>query len=320
MHSFKSYLGYAGIPTFVRAEHTQEVAGADIVVVGNPFDNGTTNRTGARFGPRAIREQSIAAFCEETFYPWVYDVRERCKIVEYGDVVSEIVGAGATLAMAEELERESAKIFDAGASLLILGGDHTTPYGPMRAAAKKFGKLSVVQFDAHQDAFAGGHPNYMHHASFAWDLVDEGVIDDARSTQLYIRTLEPPENSRDYLIFYADDAIDVGPDQLAHHVRERVGDTPVYITFDVDALDPNSAPGTGTPAFGGPSVREVRRVLKGLAGINVVAADVVEVAPQLDAANQITALAGATIAIDLCYLMAEARNSHRRPTRGETVK
>jgi agmatinase len=123
-----------------------------------------------------------------------------------------------------------------------------------------------------------------------------------------MRTLYPPECALNYNIFYAIEALEMGSDILAAKVREIVGDNPVYITFDIDSLDPSCAPGTGTPVFGGPSVYEVRKLLLNLKGINVVAADVVELLPSYDAPNQMSAIAATTIAIDLIYLMAEKRS------------
>lgn len=303
----EGHLNYAGIPTFIRAEHRRDVAGADIVVMGNPFDCGTASRSGARHGPRALREQSLCFTGYTKVYPWDYNVRDRFEVIDIGDVIGLRIGVGATEAMIDAQYKAAKRVFDAGASLLVLGGDHTGPYGPMRAAAQKHGKLSIVHFDAHQDAVPLGD-DQINHGTFAWDLVQEGVIDDSRSAQLYIRTRADEVSAQNFHIFFAEEALTLGPERLASQVREIVGDNPVYITFDVDGLDPSCAPGTGTPVWGGPSVREARRVLWGLKGLNVVAGDVVEVAPHLDAPNQMTANAGATIAVDILYLLSEARS------------
>jgi len=304
----KALAPFVGIPTFIRAQHTKELKGVNMVIIGNPFDCGVVNRSGARFGPRAIREQSLLVYSFGNLYPWDYDLRKKFKIIDYGDINVDRFSIGSTLAMMESLEVESSKVFDAGAALLTLGGDHTTPYGSMRAAAKKYGKLSIIHIDAHQDAITTGEDHYFH-GSFAWDLVKEGVIDDTTSAQIYMRTIYPPECGLGYNIFYAIEALEMGSEILAAKVRDIVGDNPVYITFDIDSLDPACAPGTGTPVFGGPSVYEVRKLLLNLKGINVIAADVVELLPQYDAHNQISAIAATTIAIDLLYLMAEKPSS-----------
>ena len=140
------------------------------------------------------------------------------------------------------------------------------------------------------------------HATFAHDLADEGTIDAKSSVQTYIRTNMP--NDFNYNIIYANEAIELGPETLAEKVKAIVGDNPVYITFDIDSLDPAFTPATGTPVPGGPSTYEMRSFLKHLTGINVVAADLVEILPSYDNAR-ITALAGATIAKDLIYLLAD---------------
>lgn len=308
--SIEKYLPYVGIPTFLRAPHTQNMDGVDIVVMGNPFDSGTSNRPGARLGPRALREQSLQVGSYQVLYPWEYDVKEEAKIIDYGDVIGDVIGAGATVAMVEAMQDACTKVYDAGASVLVLGGDHTNPYGPMRAAAAKHGKLSIIHFDSHQDAIKTGD-NHYNHGSFAWDLVQEGVIDDSRSVQSYIRTRCHEDCAQNYHIFYANEALKMGPEALAKKIREVIGDNPAYITFDIDALDPAYAPATGTPVCGGPSVHEVRQVLWALKGLNIVGADLVEVAPNMDSNNQMTSIAGATIAIDMVYLMAEARKVFR---------
>ena len=304
------YLSYAGIPTFWRAKHTQDLAAAELVVVGNPYDCGTSSRTGARYGPRAMREESLNIGAYGSFYPWTYKLKEEFSLIDYGDAVGDTIGLGGAEAMVKAQFEAADRILTAGASLLVLGGDHSSPHGSMPAVARHHGKLSIIHFDAHQDAVRTGKGD-VHHGNFAWELVQSGVIDDSRSAQLYIRTLTDPVCAQDYSIFYTNEALEMGADALATRVRKIVGDNPVYITFDVDALDPSHAPGTGTPVFGGPSMHEVRKVIQGLAGINIVAADIVEVAPQLDAHNRLTAVAGATLAIDMLYLMAEARKKYR---------
>ena len=307
----EAHMGSAGICTFMRTEHTKDVVGADLVVAGNPFDCATSNRPGARLGPRAMREQSMHIIAYPILYPWDYDVREECRVVDYGDAVGHRLGTGWAESMIEAQYRMAKKVFDADAGLLVLGGDHTGPYGPMRAAAEKYGPISIIHFDSHQDC-TPLEDDHINHGTFAWDLAEEGVVDDSRSAQFYIRTvMGDPSYARNYNIFYANEALEMGPEALAQKVRDIVGDNPVYITFDIDGLDPSCAPGTGTPVCGGPSVLEARRVLWALKGLNVVAADLVEVAPVYDAPNQMTSVAGATLAMDMLYLMAEARKTRK---------
>lgn len=302
----EKYFPAVGIQTFLRSRHTRDLEGAEVVVMGNPFDSGTSNRPGTRFGPRALREQSLQIYAYANVYPWGYDLHDELTIIDYGDVIAAALGAGATISMIEEMEKHSRKVYEAGASILVLGGDHTNPYGPMRAAAAKHGKLSMLHFDSHQDSSKTG-VDHFHHGSFAWDMVNEGVVDASKSVQAYIRTYAPDQATVGYNIIHANDAMAMGPGALAAQMKKIVGDNPVYITFDIDCLDPVYAPGTGTPVCGGPTLHEVRTVLQGLKGINIVGADLVEVAPIYDGPGQITALAGATLATDFLYLMAEGK-------------
>jgi agmatinase len=299
-YRMQEHLHYAGILSWNRTPMTQDVEGADIVVMGVPFDNGVTFRPGARFGPRAIREQSLIACCFK--YPWKNKLSDVAKVIDYGDV-GYWAGAKATSFMIEDLYKHAKKILDAGCKLMTLGGDHTIPYGPIRAAAEKYGKLALIHFDSHQDSTKSevnpdGTRN-MTHANFAYDLQEEGCIDPAHSVQVFIRT-EMTECG--YNIIHSMDAIDMGHKALDDEIKKIVADMPVYISFDIDALDPSAAPGTGTPVIGGPSTDFVRKLLQGLRGINVVAADMVEVLPDKDPSN-ITAIAAATLTQDIMYIM-----------------
>jgi agmatinase len=302
---------FAGIPTFMKQPHSRDpqiIQDADLVVMGVPFDSGTSNRPGTRFGPRAIREQSFYAGAFQPVYPWTDDLTQTKKIVDFGDVVA-FPGTGAVELMLEMTEAVAAGVLNTGARLLSLGGDHTLPYGPVRAAAKQYGPLALIHIDAHQDSYdsnelGGGFP-FINHGTFATGLANEGHIDLSKSIQVYIRTIQPETPGGGYDIVYANNALAMEPEQLAARVRRRVGNTPVYITLDIDALDPAFAPGNGSPVAGGPTTGEMRRFLKGLDGINVVAADLVEVNPLYDLTGA-TAIVAATLAIDLLYLLAHA--------------
>jgi agmatinase len=217
-----------------------------------------------------------------------------------------VPGSGAVERILAETEAVAARTFAAGASLLCLGGDHTIPYGPVRAAAAAFGPVGLIHLDSHQDSLDRETlPDRMvNHGTFATDLVNEGCVDPARSVQLYIRTTMA--NPAGHTIVHADEAIELGPDALADRVRGIVGDGPVYLSLDVDAVDPAFAPGCGTPCPGGPTSREVRRFLHRLAGMRVVAADLVEVCPPFDPAET-TAVLAAFLGYDLLHLLAAGR-------------
>ena len=230
-YKVQEHLHYAGIPSWNHCEVTQDVEGADIVVLGVPFDSAVTFRPGARFAPRAVREQSLIACCFK--YPWDYYLCDEARIVDYGDV-GYWVGAYATDFMVKDTYETVRKILDAGASPMIIGGDHTIPYGPVRACAEKFGKLSLIHFDSHQDSSPSqytpeGKKN-LSHANFAYDLQEEGCIDPSKSVQLYCRT-EFTECG--YNIIRSMEALDCTPAELAARVKEIVGDNPVYLTFDI---------------------------------------------------------------------------------------
>ncbi|MBD8620438.1 agmatinase [Sphingomonas sp. CFBP 13728] len=291
------YLAYAGTPTFWRLDQTRDLSNVDIAVMGIPFDLGTSNRPGARFGPRAIRD--ISLHTGNFHYPWSFDLKERLRLIDYGDVGGG-VQTDLTNFMIQDAYEHAGTIFAAGAKLLTLGGDHTIPYGLIRAAKDKHGPISLVHFDSHQDSESSNGGRSIFHGSFAHDLAEEGTVDPSRSAQVFIRTdMENPG----YQIIHANEALYLSPKELAERIRAVVGTNPVYITFDIDALDPAYAPGTGTPVVGGPTTFFAREVLRNLLGLNVVAADVVEVLPALDP-SAITALAAATIGVDLLYLMA----------------
>lgn len=291
------HLHYAGISTFGGYPNTRDLKDVDIAIMGVPFDCGVTNRPGARLGPRGIRNMSKLACIFN--YMWDIDLDEKCpRIIDYGDV-GQYMGPKTTEFMLSESYNHAKTILASGAKLLTLGGDHTIPYGPVRAASEKFGKLALIHFDSHQDSIPSENGE-VSHANFAYDLVAEGCIEPTKSVQACIRT---DMLKCGYNIFYANEVIEMGPKELAKRIKKIVGDMPVYITFDIDALDPAYAPGTGTPVVGGPTTNDLRTVLRNLEGINVVAADIVEVLPAYDS-GEITALAAASVGKDIMCLMA----------------
>src|SRR5437763_1377061 len=226
---------FSAAATFNSAERTQDVEGADLVVMGVQFDVGAVNRPGARFGPRAIRQQSIYAGALSPIYPWDEDLRDAFRVVDQGDVVV-IPGSGAVETMIEQTQTAAAAVFRSGASLLALGGDHTLPYGLVRAAAEASGPLALIHLDSHQDSIDGASAGLINHGTFATGLAQEGHIDASRSAQVYIRTIM--DNPAGYTIHYAEEARQLGPETLAAQVRALVGDGPVYISLDIDAVDP----------------------------------------------------------------------------------
>jgi agmatinase len=292
---------YAGPLSFLRSRHTRDLQGVDLAVLGIPFDLATTNRPGARFGPRALREQS--AFVGEYpwgVWPWEFDLRERFSIVDCGDVDFNV---GYTQRMVEAVEQTAGQILDAGVSLLCLGGDHFVAYPLLRAHAARHGPLALVHLDAHSDTWTSEDYN---HGTMFYHAVKEGLIDAAHSIQIGLRTPNP--DTHGLTILDARWLLEHGPRAAAERVRSLVGDRAAYLTLDIDFLDPAYAPGTGTPVVGGPTTHQARELLIALRGLNVVGGDQVEVAPAYDAPGQITALAGATLAADILYLIGLARS------------
>ena len=290
---------HAGALSFMRRKFTKNLKGADAVVWGIPFDAAVSNRPGARFGPQAIRRAS-AIFDNDPQYPFARDLFEAMAVIDYGDCLLDYGNHSRTPA---KIEREAAKIIKSGAFLLSLGGDHYVTWPLLKAHAAKHGPLALVQFDAHQDTwFDDGRR--IDHGSFVIRAVRDGIIDPARSIQIGIRTHAPEDCG--IRILFGHEIEEMPPGAIADAIAERTDGAKSYITFDIDCLDPAFAPGTGTPVAGGPSTAKVLSVLRKLGDLDIVGADVVEVAPAYDHAD-ITAIAGATVAMHYLGLIAERR-------------
>ncbi|MGR3479531.1 agmatinase [Salipiger marinus] len=296
--SFENVFG--GATSFLRRKYTKDLRGVDIAVTGVPFDQAVTNRTGTRFGPRAIREASALQPCDAP-YGWGYDVLSEFAIADVGDLAFDYANVPAFPAT---LQAHAQGILDQGAALVTLGGDHSITLPLLRAHAAKYGPLSVIQFDAHTDTWADDDFDRIDHGTFMYKAVKQGLVDPARSVQIGIRTDNP-----DTLGFHILDAREVhraGPEAIAERARAIVGDHPVYVTFDIDALDPAFAPGTGTPVWGGLSSHQAAVCLRELAGITMVGGDVVEVSPPFDTTGA-TAIMGAHVATELLCLWGWTR-------------
>lgn len=278
---------YAGALSFMRRPYTKSVEGFDVVIWGVPFDLGVSNRPGARFGPQAIRRAS-AIFDGDPQYPGHLDPFAILSVADFGDCllprVDPVGSRGA-------IERGAAEILATGAYLISLGGDHFITLPLLRAHAARHGPLALVQFDAHQDTWDDG-PGAVSHGSFALEAVREGLIDPARSVQVGIRTVAPRDCGIEVLDSYA--CHELGVVGTAARIEARVGQGPAYLSFDIDALDPAFAPGTGTPVAGGFASHEALRLLWALRALDWRGMDVVEVSPPYDHAD-ITALAAASL-------------------------
>lgn len=296
---------YQGICTFGRRPYTRDVAGADVAIVGVPYDGATSYRSGARFGPRAIREQSLLL--------WGYNNAlgvapfEALRVVDYGDIDVVPVDVVATQ---RAVTRDVLRLHAAGTKVVALGGDHSVSLPLLRAHAAQFGKLAVVHFDAHPDTWDAefGEQKYSHGTPFR-RAIEEGLIDAAAYVQVGIRG--PTAGPQDYedsrrlgaRLITLDEALQSGMARVVEEIRGRVGRRSVYVTLDIDAVDPAFAPGTGTPEVGGLSSHQMLQLVRGLAGLNVVGGDVVEVSPPYDHGH-ITAILAANLAFEMLSVMA----------------
>jgi len=289
----------------MRAPHVTDMKGVDAVVYGIPFDTATSYRTGVRFGPEAIRSASSLL---RPYNPALdVNVVERLSIVDYGDVP---VSPGDTERTYAQIEEALAPIVDADCFPLALGGDHSITLAELRALARKHGPMALVQLDSHGDVWEQYFGQRYFHGTTFKRAVEEGVIDARTSVQAGMRgSLYGAEDiavARDFgfTVLSTDELRDTGPDAYGDLVRERVGERPVFVSFDIDFLDPAFAPGTGTPEVGGFTTAEALGFVRALQGVNLVGCDVVEVSPSYDGPGQVTALAGATVAYELLSLRA----------------
>lgn len=293
---------YAGALSFMRRKYTRDLAGVDVAVTGIPLDLATSNRPGARFGPRAIRAATPGISWARP-WPWDFDPLERLAVIDYGDCEFD---HGEPDTMVPFIQKHIAGILDGGAASLVLGGDHFVSYPVLKAYAAHHGPLSLLHFDAHSDTWSE-KTRRLDHGTMFYHAVKEGLVDDGRSVQIGLRTTN--DEPMGFNILDARWVHANGPAAVADRVREVVGQNKVYLTFDIDCLDPAFAPGTGTPVCGGLSSFQALEVIRGLAGINLVGMDIVEVAPAYDV-GEVTALAGAMLAAEfLCLYAANPERS-----------
>ena len=284
---------FGGSTSFLRRRYTKELKDVDIAITGVPFDQAVTNRPGARFGPRAIREASTL----QTFdppYGWDFDPMQALNIVDYGDLAFDYAKIQEFPLL---LEKHISKILSEDASAIVLGADHFITYPILKAHFKKLGApLSLLQFDAHSDTWPDDDEDRIDHGTMFYKAVKSGIIDPKTSIQVGIRTTN--EENLDVNIIDAREVHEKGPVQVAQKIKSILGDRPTYLTFDIDCLDPAFAPGTGTPVWGGLSSGQAAIILRDIAGINMIGGDVVEVSPGYDVSGA-TAIAGAHAVTEL---------------------
>ena len=295
---------FAGLATFARLPRIDQVSRADVAVVGIPFDSGVSYRPGARFGPAAVREASRLL---RPYHPGL-DVSpfERAQVVDAGDIAANPMDIPLAI---DTVQREAGELLDGGAKLVSMGGDHTIALPLLRALSQRHGPVALLHFDAHLDTWDSYFgASYTHGTPFR-RAVEEGLLDTSALCHvgirgpLYDRGDLTGDKELGFGIVTSADVLRRGVDEVVGGLRERIGDRPLYVSVDIDVLDPAHAPGTGTPEAGGLTSRELLEILRGLAGTNLVSADVVEVAPAYDHA-EITSIAASHVAYDLVSLLA----------------
>lgn len=295
---------FAGAVSFLRRRYTKDLTGVDLAVTGVPFDQAVTHRPGTRFGPRAIREAStLQAF--DAPYGWGYDPLSEMAVVDYGDVAFDYAYTPDVPARVQE---HIAKILAAGAGTITLGGDHFITLPILRAYAAHHGPVALIQFDAHSDTWADDDFSRIDHGTFLYKALKQGVVRPETTVSVGIRTDNP--DTCGVTILDAPFVHRQGVDETVARIKAVVGDRPCYVTFDIDCLDPAFAPGTGTPVWGGLASWQAAAILRGLAGINLVGGDVVEVSPPYDTTGA-TAIAGAHVASELIALYGWTRRAAR---------
>ncbi len=291
---------YAGALSFLRRKYTRNLKGVDVAVTGIPFDQAVTNRPGTRFGPQAIRQAS-AQHSWGPVWPWRFDPFDTLAVVDYGDCFFDW---GRKQDVPRIIEKHINTIVSRGVCPLTFGGDHFITYPVLKAVAKKHGPLGLVQFDAHRDVEPETGNRIDHGTMFSLALRD-GVVDPDRSIQVGIRTCFKGEDAMGMRVLFANQVHEMDACTVAEEIRQRLGAGPSYLTFDIDFLDPATAPGTGTPVPGGFSSHQALSVIRAMKGLDFVGMDVVEVSPPYDHA-EMTSNAAAMIAAELLCLKAYA--------------
>jgi guanidinopropionase len=297
---------FGAIPTFMRLPHIPDPARVDIALIGVPWDGGTTNRAGARHGPREIRNMS--SFMRKVHHVSRIAPYELARIADLGDAPVNPIDLKDSLGRIEGFFR---KVHAAGAVPLSAGGDHLITLPILRAIAAER-PVGLIHFDAHSDTNDRyfGDNLYTHGTPFR-RAVEEELLDPKRTVQIGIRGSIYGAGDMDFAersgmrVIYMEEFCRLGEEKAIAEARRVAGDGPTYVSFDVDGLDPVFAPGTGTPEIGGLTTREAQHIVRGLQGLNLVGGDVVEVSPPFDPSGN-TALVGATFMFEIMCILADA--------------
>jgi agmatinase len=303
---------YTGIRTFARLPHVRDPEGVDVAVVGAPFDTATSYRSGARFGPEAIRAGSTLL---RPYHPALdIDVFAGQSVVDWGDIDTTPGNAERTT---EQVAAGIGELLDAGITPVMLGGDHSLALGELRAHAAAHGPVALVLLDAHADTWDQYYGERIFHGTPFRRAVEEGLLLPARSLLAGMRgPLYGPEDLEGpielgFEVIAGDELRAMPPEEYRERVRDRVGDAPVVLGFDIDVLDPAFAPGTGTPEVAGLLPHEALAFLRSLAGMRFRGFDLVEVSPPYDGPGQGTAMLAAAVVYEFLALSAVARRDGR---------
>jgi agmatinase len=304
---------FTGIGSFMRLPQVSDLAGVDAAIVGIPFDTGVSYRVGGRFAPAAIREAS------RLLRP--YHVEQEIEIFDYLSVVDAgdlAVIPGNIQASYTVMMDGLRPLLDAGIVPLVIGGDHGITLGELRAMAKRYGPVGLMDFDSHTDTWDNYWGERYTHGTWCKRAIEEGLIDTRRAVQLGIRGSlygsedRPGARALGLHLIPTEELLQRGVDEVVVEVRQRIGSGPVFLTFDIDFVDPGFAPGTGTPEVGGPSSRDALRLVRGLRGIELVGFDLVEVLPQYDH-GEVTSLLAGTLLHEFLALLALGRRDRVKP-------
>ena len=290
---------YSGATSFMRRRYTRNLEAVDVAVMGIPYDLATSNRPGARFGPRGVRTASTQLSWARV-WPWDFDPFDRLHVIDYGDCLFD---PGVPDKVPEQIQQSVALLLRHNVIPLCIGGDHFVTYPILKAMHDQYGPVSLIHFDAHCDSWADD-AGRIDHGTMFYHAAKQGLVDPARSVQVGMRTHNKYDQG-----FHVLDALwlhEHGAGKASADIKRIVGERPCYLTFDIDFLDPSCAPGTGTPVCGGFDTITAIKLLTSLAGIKLLGCDLVEVAPDYDHA-EITSLAGATLAAHMICLLAYGR-------------
>ena len=275
----------------------------DVVISGVAYDQSSTGRPGACYGPASIRNASVNLAWELRRWPWDFSVFDILGVIDWGDLSLDSAEGNK---MSSEVQQHTSQILQAGKTMLTFGGDHYISLPLLREHAKKYGPVALIHFDAHTDTER--EPDQYHHGTMFYHARNEGIIDAGRSVQIGIRT-EYIRDDHQFTVLDADWVMAHNAADILETIKRVVGNHPAYVTFDIDCLDPAFAPGTGTPVVGGLSSALALKIIRGLTGFNLIGMDIVEVSPPYDHA-EITSLAAATLGLEFLYVLAAGRKEN----------